>query len=62
MTTKTKRTILGIIGILGIFGVCFDSLGIALVGLIVALLSFAGAAVLDPDQGFEYDSNGNVIE
>lgn len=62
MTTKAKCNTLAIIGTLGIFSVCFDNLGVALVGLIVAILSFAGAAALDSDWGIEYDKNGNIIE
>jgi len=62
MTTKAKCNTLAIIEILGMFGICFDSLGIALVGMLVAILSFSGIAALNPDWGLEYDKVGNVIE
>lgn len=62
MTTKAKCNTLAAIGMFGIFCCCFDSLGIALVGMLIAILSFSGVAALDPDWGIEYDSNGNVVE
>lgn len=62
MTTKAKCNTLAVIGMLGISCCCIDSLGVALVGMLVAILSFSGVAALDPDWGIEYDSNGNVVE
>lgn len=62
MTTKAKCNTLAVIGMLGISCCCFDSLGIALVGMLVAILSFSGVTAINPNWGIEYDSNGNVIE